>query len=806
MAFKFNAILKWDGAQAATAMNQTKKGFKGLQTSASNFGNSLGKLSQGIRGLTIATAPFAAAFGASTKTAADFEEQISIVQSVMRASKDDMVELEAVTKQLGATTAFTAKEAGEGAEFLARAGFKMEEVIAALPGVLDAAAASGVSLAEAADVVAGNIGAFGLKAQDAAMVADTLALTTSLTNTNFTQLAESIKFAAPAATQAGISFSEVASAMGVLANAGVKGSLAGTAMKNALNQLATPSKDVLKLFGGRDGLNAALIEIGENGERRLRPMEVIMRNISKATAAAKDPMEAVETAANIFGLRGATAFNAFQQQLGKTEQVTAKDLPAIQKHFGITAEEAQKYLGKTMNLLELTRIRINAAEGSAKEMAAIRLDNLKGQFTLFQSAVSGLAIEVGSLSTGPMQGLLKRATDFISVMAAGFQLLNVDSDEAREKIAKGLGDNGFGHLLGTMEEFAKGFVEGFNEVKEVGKEVFMEIKAALAPFLGESKMTTKEIGKLVAKIFAFGAIAAPILASVAAGFFVIAPIITSISGAIGLVTSAFTALWSIGSMVIGGINLLLVAFGSKLTVGAALLKGFTAVLSAVFSPMGAIVAAVGAIGAMIWGIYKNWETVKAAFRDEGFWTGIVVTFGAMGDGLLDVFRVPFNWAKEKFGDLFAWIGKKIKNLGVTIAKYFGSLFMGDDNQVRKEANLPKSPPREPTPISENKKEDAVETSKKLQEQQVKQKSLVQPPSAQATGAAVGANVSRSIQQTQTQKTGPVQIKGNVTVKGKDLNIALSNAQIEQSELQGNPVAPDAKRKIAQNGQPLTGVN
>ena len=182
MAFKFNAILKFNAGQAVAGIGRAKRGMQGLKKTAASLKANLSKVNEGIRGLAIATAPFAVGVALASKTAADFEAQMSIVQSVLLASKEDMIGLTAVTKQLGATTAFTAKEAGEGAEFLSRAGFSMQQTIDALPGVLDAAAASGVGLGDTAKIVASQIGAFGLEAKDAIDVADSLSLTTSLTN------------------------------------------------------------------------------------------------------------------------------------------------------------------------------------------------------------------------------------------------------------------------------------------------------------------------------------------------------------------------------------------------------------------------------------------------------------------------------------------------------------------------------------------------------------------------------------------------------------------------------------------------
>ena len=215
MSFRFNAILLFNADAATRGLGKASKGFKKLKTNISKANESLGKISQGIRGAALATAPFTLATGLAVREASNFEAQMSVVQSVLLGTKEDMIGLSDVTKTLGATTVFTAKEAADGAEFLARAGFEMRDIISALPGVLDAAAASGIGLGEAANIVASNIGAFGLEANQAIEVADALALTTALTNTNMIELGEGMKFVGQKAARLGFSVEETATAMGI---------------------------------------------------------------------------------------------------------------------------------------------------------------------------------------------------------------------------------------------------------------------------------------------------------------------------------------------------------------------------------------------------------------------------------------------------------------------------------------------------------------------------------------------------------------------------------------------------------------
>ena len=369
MAFTFNALLQFRD-KASQGLSRIQKKFQTLGNQIQKANASMAKVGQGMRGAALATAPFTAGMGFMINEAMNFEAQMSTIQSVLLATKDEMKPVNAITKQLGATTRFSAEQAGQGAEALARAGFSVKDIVSALPGVLDAAAASGVSLGEASNVVASQIGAFGLQAKDATKIADALALTTSLTNTDFTELSEAMKFVAPIAKEAGLSFEETASSMGVLANAGVKGSLAGTALKNALLQLSKPSKEALKLFGGKEGMDKALFRMVD-GQKKLRPMEVIMANISMATKKAGNSLEAVNNAAAILGLRGTTAMGSFEGQIAKTTKITNKNFEALKKGASKVGDEFKYKLGDTIPFLYAVRLQIAGADGSAQHQHAL---------------------------------------------------------------------------------------------------------------------------------------------------------------------------------------------------------------------------------------------------------------------------------------------------------------------------------------------------------------------------------------------------------------------------------------------------
>ena len=579
MAFKFNAILAFNWDQAKGELKRAETGFKSFKDNVSKANESLGNIRMGMAGGAAALAPLTWGVGLATKTAGEFEQAMSNVQAVLLATKEEMAPLEEVTKILGATTVFTAKEAAEGAKFLAQAGFNMQEVVAALPGVLDAAAASEMELGDAARIVSSNVRSFGLEASKATEVADIMALTTSLTNTTMIELGEATKLSAPILRGAGLTFASTASALGVLANAGVRGTLAGTALKNAIVQLSNPTKEVLGFFGGQGGLNEAVMEF-RDGAFRLRPMEVIMANISKVVLAAKNPLEAAGMAADIFGLRGVTAAGAFEAQFQDTADITEKNIAAIRRGIELTGEGIEVNLGDKIPKLVAIRLAIAGAAGTAKEMATIRLDNFFGSIELLRGAIEGLSLEIGGMLLGPLKQLALTVSEFTSVVVIGFQVAK-QGVAATDKQLESLEKNRFKGLLGATTEFAAGFIDGFKEMKSWVISTFETIADWMQPFLGDAKLSAKELGNIASKIIFIGAALGPVLAATAGFLFVMGPIISGITGFFGLMSSMWGMVSSgfvAAKAAIGGIALALGApVWGVLAIGAAIVGAIAAI-------------------------------------------------------------------------------------------------------------------------------------------------------------------------------------------------------------------------------------
>lgn len=289
----------------------------------------------------------------------DFEAGLSSVQAVSQATADEMRILKDEAKRLGAETEWSAVQVAEAEMLLSQAGFKVQETVGALPGLLDLASAGGLDLANATDIAAGTLRAFGMEAEQAGHVANVLAVASSSTNSDVMGLGESMKYVGPAAKAMGIDVEQATATLGMLANANIKGSQAGTTLRSALTRLAKPTKqssDMMKQLG----FNAF------DTQGKMLPMHEVIANLEKSTSGLTEQQKA-NAMATIFGQEAMSGMLALVEQ----------------------GPDALKEL--TDSLYD--------SEGAAKQMAETRLDNLAGQMTILKSATEGMKIELGERLT-----------------------------------------------------------------------------------------------------------------------------------------------------------------------------------------------------------------------------------------------------------------------------------------------------------------------------------------------------------------------------------------------------------------------
>ncbi len=327
-------------------------------------------------GAELSAAAIAAITTASIAVGSDFEEQMSTVQAISMASGDDMGRLNEKARELGESTKFSAAEVGQGFEYMAMAGWRTEEMLDGIEGVLSLAAASGEDLGEVSDIVTDAMTAFGLGADQVGEFADILAAASSNANTNVSMMGETFQYVAPVAGALGYEIEDTAVAIGLMANSGIKASQAGTALRSMFSRLSKPTKEVRSAM---DALNLSLTDQDGNMksflelQKDLRTGFAGMSEIQKAEVAAK--------------LAGQDAMSGVLAIANSSDEDFEKLTAAI-----------------------------NDSAGAAEKMSEIRLDNLKGDLTIMRSAAEGFGIELYDNLDGPLRDLVQSGTDFIGDM------------------------------------------------------------------------------------------------------------------------------------------------------------------------------------------------------------------------------------------------------------------------------------------------------------------------------------------------------------------------------------------------------
>ena len=320
------------------------------------------------------TLPLVGVGTAAMKVGNEFESQMSRVQAISGATGDQLQMLTDQAMDLGASTSFSAKEAALGMEQLASAGFTVEEIYEAMPGLLDLAASSGADLATASEIAASAVRGFGLEAADTSYVADLFAEAAARTNAQVEDMGQAMKYIAPVAHAMGLEIDETAAAVGILSDAGIKGSQAGTTLRGALTRLTKPTKDataVMEQYG--------MSFYDANGN--MLSMEGIIGQLEQ-------------------GLSGLT-----QQQRNH----------ALTTLFGQEALSGMLVLLEAgpEKLAELTE-GLNGAEGAAKEMADVMLDNTAGALEEFGGAIETAAINIQQILAPVVKNVVQWLTELVN--------------------------------------------------------------------------------------------------------------------------------------------------------------------------------------------------------------------------------------------------------------------------------------------------------------------------------------------------------------------------------------------------------
>lgn len=333
-------------------LKQAEQRFEGMRAVGQRFTAAGAKMAA-------AGAAMGAGLGLAVKTAADFESAMSRVGALSGATGKEFSKLRETAQKLGETTAFSASQAAEGMQFLAMAGYDTNEIIAAMPGLLNAAAAGQVDLGTTADITSNILSGFGLAASETARVADVLTKTFTSSNTTMEMLGITMKYVAPLAKSAGVSLEETAAAAGILGNAGIQADQAGTALRGMILRLIDPPKEAAD----------ALAQLGvktTDASGKMLPLADIIAQVKQATEGMTEAQKTA-IATQISGTYAASGFLAL---------------------LDAGPDALRSFTGELEN-----------AGGTADRIAKEQLNNLNGQLTILKSGLEGMAISIGTTLT-----------------------------------------------------------------------------------------------------------------------------------------------------------------------------------------------------------------------------------------------------------------------------------------------------------------------------------------------------------------------------------------------------------------------
>lgn len=751
MSFPIFAKLSFSSSGVQSGLDKTSSGFRRLQNAANKTNAAITSIGQGLRTAAFATAPFAAGVGLATKTFAEFEKQMSVVKSLTGDVTDvAFAGLRAEAKRLGATTAFSAKQAAEGMQFLALAGFDTQEQIGATAKVLSLAAAGSLDLGAASDIATDSMSALAPALKNVegrtnklSLIVDKFAFIQSKTNTNVLQLGEAIKFGGSSLAGFGVPLDEIIAGMGALANAGLKGSIGGTSLTNMFNKLIKPTSK------GSDIIETLGIKLTDTSGKLLS-MPDLIKNLSAGLDKIKSPTKRSAAAIELFGIRGIRAFNALKNE---------------------GSENIQSLMD---GLVDST--------GTSAKQAAIRLDNLAGAFTILQSSTEGILIEVGALFGDVFKGPIQFAAKQIGGLAQAFQIATgqIEENSTAGKLFFKQFENG-----PQLIEFAKGFIAGFKEATVIIKSTIITVKDFFTSMTAGSDLTSQDIGRIIAKIITFGAIAAPIFGALAVGFLLLPPIISGIAILLGIIATSFSVLSTIAGITFSVIG---------------------AIIGTLLSPIGLVVAAIVLLGSFIF-----------TFRDEiatAFQSGTTIVesflnvFIFFKNTVISIFKDVINFVSNIFTEvmkgnflaLLSPIKKVINGIGSikgafgTVKSFFG---FGDEskinqlekpfNNIPENRNLNKNQFKQ-TSLEDFKKAALVESGK-ANKAATQKSGLVSPVPAQ------DINISLP----EKSNNQPIRIENILKIDGDILARSIAQKQVELTERKGVVMSPNEKRNMILKG-------
>lgn len=563
---------------------------------------------------------------AAVKTAADFDSAMSQVAAVSGATGKDFDNLRNKAREMGSKTKFSATEAAEAMNYMAMAGWKTEDMLDGIEGVMNLAAASGEDLATTSDIVTDALTAFGLSAKDSGHFADILAAASSNANTNVSMMGETFKYCAPIAGALGFSAEDTAEAIGLMANAGIKSSQAGTALRTIMNNLAGDVKISGKAIGD-------VTIATTNADGSMRDLSDILADCRSAFGNLTES-EKAQAAESLVGKNAMSGFLAL-----------------------MNAGEGD---------IEKLSSAIDNCDGSAEKMAMTMQDNLAGQLTILKSQLQELAISFGDILMPAIRSIVSKLQGFVD------KLNGMDEGTKRTIVTIALLVASIGPLLiiiGTTISKIGVAMQGFVKLANGVSKLKVAIQGG-----------TGVLGKLGA---ALGGVSAPVLAVVAVIAVLVAAFVhlwRTNEGFRDAIIGTWNRIKDTISDFCQGIVDRLNALGFQFTDIVDVLKtvwdGFCQILAPIFEGVFNHIANIlSTVTGVITGILDVFIGIFTGNWSQA-WTGVKEIFSSIWNGISSFFTNILNVIKGVADVVLGWFGTSWNEVWTNIKTFFEGIWNG----------------------------------------------------------------------------------------------------------------------------------
>ena len=598
-----------------------------LEQNNTSIGNTKKQLA-GVIGTAAALG--AAIYAGPVKKSRELEAQMSTVKAISNATTEDMTRLTDMAKHMGATTQFTAVEAGKALEYMAMAGWKTDQMLGGLPGIMNLAAASGEDLGQVSDIVTDALTAFNMTADQSGRFADVLAQASSNANTNVSMMGSTFQKVAPVAGALGYSVEDMSLGIGLMANASVKAETAGTSLKTALANMAKPTKQ-MQAYMDKYGISLT------NADGSMKTFREVIDNL-RSSLGGLSKTEKTAAATAIFGKESFAGMLAI-----------------------VNASDAD---------FKKVSDAVNNAAGAAERMAAIKLDNLEGDVTLLKSATDGLQTAIGDALLPTFRAGTQQLTKFVSNLT---EFINANPELVRTivKVTAGLlafkaaaltAKLGFLELKGgvlTIQKVmalfkGKTALAGVEAVGFAGK--VKGVAKSVTGYFGGIGSAAGGVGRAFGQMFSgtkiggafskIGGAAGGVFSKLFSGmggvatraFTGVAGTITNILGKAGTAVAA-GPLGKIGSVIGKGFGKIGTMIAPLQKLGGAILGPFSGILGKVLPVVGVISLIVAAVQILRDNLDKVREVVGRVFGDAGLviFDKVVAVITNIGDTIRNVF-------------------------------------------------------------------------------------------------------------------------------------------------------------------------